>query len=254
LNTHGLDGIVENIQILMPNGYQFAEKYYKKLKGNSEVQNEHLITANQWIRINKTTFIYFGFLDLNNNTGKDFIYLQMKRDNFFPIYRIESKDVKLLNGKVLMKNGRVISLVDIENFDYAKFSNLEFPVNIDIKNLRKLVKIKKAISITQFYKKATIADKFGYPSGYFWSRFFSYFTSVFSPIVLILFIYPFLWMKRREKYFVIVGSILIYWYSIASIASLTEAGALPYFTPFFINIIYVSVGTLFLLKTKFIEL
>lgn len=243
-----------NIEFIMPTTDKLASIHYKKLKGNNPEEEKHLITAHQWIKLNDTTFIYFGFLDLNQNKGKDFVFIQVKKDNFYPLYRIEAKDVKLDKNKIFLKKGKIVSLANIQNFEYTKFDNLDYPVKIDLKNLKKLIKIKKAVSISQFYKKAVIADKFGYPSGFFWSRFFSYTTSIFSPIVLILFTYPFLWLKRKEKYIIIVGLILLYWYLISALASLAETGAIPYFSPLFVNLFYAVLGIVFIKKIKFTEL
>ncbi len=246
--------IINNI-IVMPKSDEISQKYYKKLKGaNEDKEEKYLFISNQWIKLDNFTFAYFGFLDLNSYMGRNFIYLKLDNTSFYPLFRLEAKKVKIKKYNLKLEEGRVISLREIKNFDYINFKKLDYPVKIDTKNLRKLIKIKRAVSITQFYEKAKIADKFGYPSAFFWSRFFSYLTTLFSPIVLIIFIYPLIWLKRREKYFIIFGSIFIYWYVVPLIASLSESGAVPYFSPVILDFIYLTAGLILLSKIKFVEL
>jgi lipopolysaccharide export LptBFGC system permease protein LptF len=247
---------LSNNLFFMPKSEELANRYYTALKSGSveEKSQEYLFISNQWIKIDDFTFVYFGFLDLNSYTGKNFIYIKMNEKNFYPLFRIEAQEVKIKKDKLELEKGRIVALADVINFDYTIFNKMDYPVKIDTDNLKKLVKIKKPVSILQFYEKANVADKFGYPSGYFWSRFFSYLTTVFSPIVLIIFIYPWIWLKRREKYIVIFGSIIFYWYSISALASISQTGAIPYFIPLFIDLLYTLIGILILLKLKFIEL
>ncbi len=247
--------VVNNL-IIMPKSKELSMKYYKTLKGGKlkSEEDKYIFISNQWIKIDNFTFAYFGFLDLNNYIGRNFIYLKLDNKDFYPLFRIEAEKVSIKKGKLKLFNGRIVSLADVINFDYSKFDKLDYPVKIDTENLKKLVKIKKPVSILQFYEKAVIADRFGYPSGYFWSRFFSYLTTIFSPIVLIIFIYPWIWIKRREKYIVIFGSILFYWYAVSAIASLSETGAVPYFLPTFVNFIYLAIGLVLLFRIKFVEL
>ncbi|EDP74209.1 hypothetical protein HG1285_04101 [Hydrogenivirga sp. 128-5-R1-1] len=245
-----------NNLVVMPKSKELSLKYYKTLKGGKlqSEEDKYIFISNQWIKLDNFTFAYFGFLDLNKSIGKNFIYIKLDNKEFYPLFRVEAKTVNIQKEKLKLFKGRIVSLADVINFDYTKFEKLEYPVKIDTKNLRKLIKIKRPTSILQFYEKAIIADRFGYPSGYFWSRFFSYFTTVFSPIVLTIFIYPWIWLRRREKYIVIFGSILFYWYVISALASLSETGGVPYFSPVFINIIYLILGFILLFKIKFVEL
>ncbi len=245
--------VIDNI-VFMPYGYEIANKYYKKLKGTQSGKQKYLFIANQWIKVNDYTFLYFGFLDLNKYSGKNFIYMKLNPNNFYPVYRIEANAVKIQNNNLKLEDGKIVSLVNIENFNYSQFKSLNFPEKLDVENLKKLVKIKKPVSVIQLYQKASVADKFGYPSSYFWSRFFSYMASFFAPIVLVTFTYPWIWINKKEKYIAIFGFILIYWYAVSATASLAESGALPYFTPLIIDLIYFIVGLIFLFKIKFVEL
>jgi len=243
-----------NLEFITPYAKEKRIEFYERLKGKSLETTKHIFASNIWIKLDKTKYTYFGFLDLNRKAGKDFILVQMKNREFTPLYRVEAKEIEIKDNVLLLTDGKVISLSSIENLDFSKFKKLEFPVKLDINNLKKLIKVKKPVSITQFWQKAVIADKFGYPSAYFWSKFFSSLATVFAPIVLTIFTTGLLWIKRKEKYVFIFGGIFVYWYSISAISSLAEAGAFPAFISLLVNFVYVFIGIFFVLRRKFIEL
>ena len=245
---------IANLELITPYAKEKRIEFYEKLKGHSLENMKHIFASNIWIKLDKTKYTYFGFLDLNKKEGKDFILIQMKDKEFSPLYRVEAKEVKIRDNSIFLKNGKVVSLTDIEKLDFYSFKDLEFSVKIDINNLKKLIKVKKPISITQFWQKAVIADRFGYPSAYFWSKFFANLTTVFSSFVLTIFATGLLWIKRKEKYVFIFGGIFVYWYSISAISSLAEAGAIPAFTSLAVDLIYITIGTFLIYKRKFIEL
>jgi len=243
-----------NLELITPYSKEKRIQYYEKLKGHFMENTKHVFASNIWIKIDDTKYTYFGFLDLNKKAGKDFILVQLKKDKFIPLYRIEASEVKIFENVLYLKNGKVVNFVDIENLEYSSFKELEFPVKIDVKNLTKLIKVKKPVSITQFLQKAKIADKFGYPSAYFWSRFYSTLATAFASFVLAVFTIGFLWIKRKEKYLFIFGGIFVYWYGISALSSLAEAGAVPPFLSLLVNAVYLLIGFILIIKRKFIEL
>ncbi len=243
-----------NLELISPYAKEKRIQFYEKLKGSSLENIKHIFASNIWIKIDNTKYTYFGFLDLNKKEGKDFILVQMRDKEFLPLYRVEAKEVKIKENSLFLKEGKVVNLTSVEDLDFSKFDKLEFPVKLDVNNLKKLIKVKKPVSISQFYQKAIIADRFGYPSSYFWSKFYANLATVFSPFILSVWTVGLLWIKRKEKYLLIFGGIFVYWYSISAISSLAEAGAIPAFTSLFIDLIFISIGSLLILKRKFIEL
>lgn len=243
-----------NLEFITPYAKEKRTEFYEKLKGQSPEPTKHIFISNIWVKLDKTKYTYFGFLDLNKKEGKDFIFIQMKDKEFTPLYRVEAKEIKIKDNVLLLTGGKIVTLSSIEKLDFSKFKKLEFPIKLDINNLKNLVKVKKPVSITQFWQKAIIADKFGYPSAYFWSKFFSSLTTVFASIVLTIFTTGLLWIKMKEKYIFIFGGIFVYWYSVPTISSLAEAGVVPAFIILFVNFVYIFIGMFLVLKRKFIEL
>ena len=126
-------------------------------------------------------------------------------------------------------------------------------MNLDLNEFKKLVEVKKPVSLRQLYKTARIAEKYGYPSSYYWSRFFSKLSTVFSPLILSIAVYPFIWKQRKENIGIIVILILLYWYGTGFLTSIAESNVIPYFAVLSMDIIYIFVGLLFLRKLQFIE-
>ncbi|ACO04889.1 MAG TPA: LptF/LptG family permease [Persephonella sp.] len=242
-----------NLELIMPTAKKEVEKVYSILKNRPPEEEKYLFAYNRWITLDSKSYMYFRFLDFNKREGKDLIFIQFD-ENYNPVLRIEGNRFKIKGRSILIQNGKIIDLSDIFSFNYRRFKTFDFPVAVDIKNLKKLVKVKKPVSILQLYRSAVIAEKFGYPAGYYWSKFYSKLATVFSALILSIVVFPFLWSRKKDKLFIAFASIIVYWYGTAFIASMAESGAVPYITVLFVDLVYLMVGLFFLSKLRFSEL
>ncbi|WP_456401478.1 LptF/LptG family permease [Persephonella sp.] len=242
-----------NLEFVMPYTKKEVEKVYSVLKKKPPEETKYLFAYNQWITLDNRSFMYFKFLDVNKKEGKHILYIKFN-DNFKPVFRLEGERFVIKNDSIYISKGKVIDLSNLTDFRYEHVEKFEYPIKVDINNFKKLIKVKKPISILQLYESASIAEKFGYPAGYYWSRFYSKLSTIFSPLILSIVIFPFLWSKRKDRLVIAFGSIIIYWYGTAFIASMAESGAVPYITIMSVNLVYLAVGFLYLKKLRFSEL
>ncbi|WP_457641579.1 LptF/LptG family permease [Persephonella sp.] len=242
-----------NLEILMPKAKKEVERVYSILKNKPLEEEKFLFAYNRWITLDNRSYVYFQFLDVNKKEGKNLIFIKFD-ENYNPLIRIEGNRFKIKKESIYIDRGKIIDLSNILDFQYRQVKNFEYPIFVDIKNFKKLIKVKKPVSILQLYRSATIAEKFGYPSSYYWSKFYSKVATVFSPLILTITIFPFLWSKRKDRLVIAFVSIVVYWYGTAFIASMAESGAIPHILILSVDFIYISVGLFFLNKLRFTEL
>ncbi len=239
-----------NLEVIMPEAKMKAQEIYLFLKNRP--QNEPLIAYNSWVTVDKRTFMYFGFLDLNKRIGKDIVIIKFNK-NFDPVLRIEGS--KFTVGKtVKIKNAKVIDLKRFTEFTIRKLTEYDYNKKIDLNSLKKLIKIKKPVSLTQFYKVARIAEKFGHPASLYWSKFYSKVATVISPFILGFVVYPLLWNRKKYIIGVIAGLIIVYWYATAFLTSMASTNVIPFYGIFAVDVIYLLLGLLLYRKLKFSEL
>ncbi len=242
---------VLNLEFLLPVSEKKAEVIYRKLRHKTE-KEKNFIAFNTWITLDKKTFMYFDVLDFNTRTGKNITIIRLN-DDFKPVLRIEGKSFLISKNKIVINTGKIIDLKNVFSFKITTFNTYPFFMNLDLNEFKKLVEVKKPVSLRQLYKTARIAEKYGYPSSYYWSRFFSKLSTVFSPLILSIAVYPFIWKQRKENIGIIVILILLYWYGTGFLTSIAESNVIPYFAVLSMDIIYIFVGLLFLRKLQFIE-
>ena len=244
-----------NLELIMPDFKIKAENIYQKLKAGKVEEEKFMIAYEKWVSVGKNKFIYFGFLDLNKRIGKDILYVEFN-ENFKPIRRIEGQNFTIENGKIKILDGKLIdfSKIDKKKLDISKFKILYLNPRFNIKNLKKLFKVKKPVSMRDYYKSAKIFEKFGYSASYYWSRFYSALSTVFSPLILSIAMYPFLWNRKKDRLVLAFIGIIFYWYGISFLTSLAESGAVPYIVIFSIDLLYLTIGLIKLRKLTFTEL
>ena len=244
-----------NLEFIMPPFKEKADNIYQKLKVGKVEEDKYIIAYDKWVSVGKDKFVYFGFLDLNKRQGKDIIYIELDK-NFKPIHRIEGKEFSIENGKLKIKNAKFIdfSKIDEKRIDINYFHNYYINPEVNIKNLKKLFKIKKPVSLTDYYKSAKVFEKFGYSANYYWSRFFSALSTIFSPLILTIAVYPFLWSKRKDRLILAFIGIIAYWYGISFLTSLAESGAIPFLAIFIVDFIFLTIGLIKLKSLTFTEI
>ncbi|WP_457635118.1 LptF/LptG family permease [Persephonella sp.] len=247
--------LVSGIQILnhefvMPKAKKNAEEIYRIIK--KKPKSEPLIAYSSWVTIDKRTFLYFSFFDLRKKEGKGLVILRYDR-SFNPVIRIEGKSFKI-DKEIYINNGKIITINSLSNIDLKKFSSFVFPEKIDVENLKKLIKVKKPVSIRQLYRSAKIAEKFGYPSAFYWSKMYSKLSTVIAPLILSFSFYPFIWSRKKYTIVIIAFLLLGYWYSTAFLSTMAQSNVIPYYGIFAVDVVYVLLGLIFYRKLKFSEL
>ncbi|WP_457621244.1 LptF/LptG family permease [Persephonella sp.] len=244
---------IVNLELIMPTAKKEVEKVYSILKNRPPEEEKYLFAYNRWITLDSKSYMYFQFLDFNKKEGKKIIFIKFD-ENYNPVLRIEGTRFKIKEDSITIRNGKIIDLSNVFSFNYRTFRVYDFPVSLDIQNLKKLVKVKKPVSSLQLYRSAVIAEKFGYPAGYYWSKFYSKVATIFSPLILTVVVFPFLWSRKKDRLFIAFASIIVYWYGTAFIASMSESGAIPHVSVLSVDFIYLLIGLFFLSKLRFSEL
>ncbi len=243
-----------NLEFLMSPANKKAVEFYERLKKHS-TSDEPLFVDHTWLKVDEGRFTYFGFLDLRKLRGKDLIFIQFDQKSFKPVFRLESDGFSIKgDNKFLLENVKIVSIRNFPEFDVKHLKKSVYVIDLDLDKLKKLVILKKPISLTELFKKAIVAERFGYPSAYFWSRFFSKLTTVFSPFVLVVLILPLLWINKKGKFVLIFVVIFAYWYLVSVLKALASSGSIPVFSPLIVDILFLIVGLLLLKRVKFIEL
>lgn len=119
----------------MPTAKKEVEKVYSILKNRPPEEEKYLFAYNRWITLDSKSYMYFRFLDFNKREGKDLIFIQFD-ENYNPVLRIEGNRFKIKGRSILIQNGKIIDLSDIFSFNYRRFKTFDFPVAVDIKNLK----------------------------------------------------------------------------------------------------------------------
>ncbi len=239
-----------NLEIVMPQAKKKADSIYQSLK--KQKSSEPLITYNTWITITPKTFAYFSFLDLVKKKGKGINMIVFDK-NFNPSLMIEGQSFEVENY-IKIFNGKTVALKNSQELSIEHFKEFTFPEKIDLNNLRKLVKIKKPISIRQLYISAKMAEKYGYPSSYYWSKMYSKLATVIAPLVLSFALYPLVWSRKKFSIVAISLLILFYWYAAAFLSSLSQTGIIPYYSVLSVDIFFVIFGLFMFSRLKFSEL
>ncbi|MBK3333155.1 LptF/LptG family permease [Persephonella atlantica] len=241
---------IANLEIVIPQAKKKAESIYQSLK--EEKISEPVIAYNTWVTMNKKTFVYFSFLDLLRKRGKGIKLVIFSKD-FTPSLIVEGKSFQI--GKYIkVFSGKVVTLKGTDELHVKYFKEFTFPEKIDLDNFRKLIKVKKPISIKQLYTSAKIAEEYGYPSSYYWSKMYSKVATVIAPLILSFSLYPLIWSRKKFNIAVISLLILLYWYSAAFLSSLSQTGVIPYYSVLSVDLLFLIFGFLFFRKLKFSEL
>jgi lipopolysaccharide export LptBFGC system permease protein LptF len=241
-----------NLELLMPKTNRIYMQTYQKIK-NQPLENEKSIAYNLWLKIDEKSFIYFDFFDLEKKVGKEIVIIKMDK-NFNPYERWEASDFKVNQDSIELFNGKEILSKNIEDVKVSKFEEKHLNIGIDTEKIKKLIKEKKPVSLTQVYKVAKIAQNYGYDASYFWSQFYKKLATVISPFVLSVFIAGFIWLKNKVIIMVGFLSTVIYWYGTSIISAVASVGNVPYYFIFSFDVLFLSVGFYLIYKTKHPEL
>ncbi|NPA12523.1 MAG: LptF/LptG family permease [Aquificae bacterium] len=241
---------VANLELIMPEAKKRAEDIYSFLK--KRPQNEPLIAYNTWVAIDKDRFVYFSFLDLKSKNGKGIVAVEYT-PNFTPKSVIEGKRFFVEKG-IKIYDGKKVVFSDDKDISLERFSVFILQTKVNLEELKKLIKVKKPVSIRQLYHAAVIAEKFGYPSSYYWSKMFSSLASVISPLVLSVAFYPLVWGRKKVYLVLMAVSLLVYWYATAFLTSLAQSNVIPYYGIFAVDIVYLIVGLFLFSRLKFPQL
>ncbi len=241
-----------NLEFLLSESQKKAEKVYMILKKKESEENKKLLAFNTWIALDKKTFMYFDVLDFESKSGKNAVIIKLDK-SFKPVLRIEGNRFFVKENKIIFFNGKVIDLKNPFDFSIFAFKKYPFFMDMDIEQFKKLIKVKKPVSLRQLYTTAKIAERYGYPASYYWSKFYQKLATVFSPFFLAFAVYPFIWKKRAEYIGIILGLVIFYWYGSGFLSSLAESNVLPYISVLFIDVVYIAVGLFFLRRLRFQE-
>lgn len=241
-----------NIQTIMPHTVKLSQQTYQRLK-NQQEEEQKTLAYNLWLKISHNTFLYFDVYDSSSKSGKGLIITQFD-DSLKPVKRVEAKEFNIKDGKVTLRDYKKIEINSLNDVKIETSQNqTEVQTKIDENELTRLIIQKKPVSLTQVYKVAQIAKKYGYEPSYYWTKFFQKATTVISPFVLLVFAVNFFWQKEYYRIFIGFISILVYWYSIAVISSITESGKIPYLFIPAVDFVFLMVG-IFLLRKKNLSL
>ncbi|MEZ0322776.1 MAG: LptF/LptG family permease [Hydrogenothermaceae bacterium] len=232
-----------NLEYIMPKTVPLSQNFYLKLKDIKE-ENQKTVTYNLWLKVKENSFLYLDFLDFQTKTGKGLIYLEFDKE-LKPIKEIELEEFKIENNRIYGEKGKYVSVPALDSIkieDINKYTDIS--INIDEDELKKLIKQKKPVSILEFYKIAKISQKYGYESSYFWSKFMQKVATVISPLILVIFAISFFWKSSYRYIFIGFLGVLFYWYSIAILSSIAEAGNIRYEFIASIDVIFAVIGFL----------
>lgn len=240
-----------NLELIMPRSTPLSESIYLKLKNTPE-DTQKTIVYNVWLKLKENSFLYFDVYDFFNKTGKGLILLEFDRE-LRPTRRVEAELFGIDGKTIKMENSKSITINSMSDIKIVKSHGRSIiQIEIEEKEIYRLVKSKKPISLTDVYKVAYLAKKYGYGSSYFLSKFFQKLATLFSPVVLLMFAVSFFWEKEYYKIGIGFISIVAYWYGTALITAITEGGKLPYISIFVIDFVFMLVGYLKIRSLKYI--
>lgn len=243
-----------NLEFVMPKAKEKTEKIYQLLKGKEIEKEKYIIAHDKWVALDSRKFLYFEFLDLNKRHGRNLVYLELD-DNFEPKIRVDAGFFSIEKNKIYLEKAKLIdfSQINSKNLIIREYLKKNLYISLDMKSLKKLFKVKKPISISDFYKSAKIFEKFGYSANVYWSKFYSLIATIVSPLVLSIIAFPLLWSKKKDRLVLTFVLIIFYWYGTAFFRSLAESGAIPYLLILSIDILYTATGIFLMEKLKFTE-
>jgi lipopolysaccharide export LptBFGC system permease protein LptF len=239
-----------NLEMIMPEAKKNAQDIYMVLKKRHK--GEPLIAYNSWVTVDKKTFLYFSFFDLKKREGKGIVIIRYDK-NFNPVMRVEG-DLFKISDVVHIKNGKLITIESPTNIKLKQFKEYRYPKKIDVESFKKLIKVKKPVSIKQLYRSAVIAEKFGYPSNYYWSKMYSKIATVIAPLILSFAFYPLIWSRKKANVVIMAVLLVSYWYATAFLSSIAQSGVIPYYGIFVVDAVYVLLGLFLFIRLKFSEL
>ncbi len=243
-----------NLEFIMPDAKKKATKIYLSIKKKKSIEAKEIQVAYKtWLALENNFFMYFDVLNFKTKSGKKLIIIKLDKKNN-PLFTIEGEEFKIKKKIIDIKNGRIINIPNIYDVHMVHVKEYSWPAEIDLDKIKQLIITKLPVSLTEFYRNAKIAEKYGYEYGYYWSKFYSKLTTVISPFILALFAIPFLWTKRTNRLILVFVAILVYFYSVALLSSIAETGIIPYVAILSVDLIYIAVGIFFLWKLRFIEL
>ncbi len=243
-----------NLEFVMPDAKKKATKIYYSIKKKNNIEAKEIQVAYKtWLALENNFFMYFDVLNFKTKSGKKLIIIKLDKKNN-PLFTIEGEEFKIKKKIIDIKNGRIINIPNIYDVHMVHVKEYSWPAEIDLDKIKQLIITKLPVSLTEYYKNAKIAEKYGYEYGYYWSKFFSKMATVVSPFILSLFALPFLWTKKNNRLILIFVSILVYFYSVALLSSIAETGIIPYFTVLSVDVVYILIGVYFMFRLRFIEL
>ncbi len=243
-----------NLELIMPDSKKKATKIYLSMKKKKNLEAKEIqIAYKTWLALEDNFFMYFDVLDFKNKSGKKLIIIKLDKKNN-PLFTIEGEEFKIKKKIIEIKNGRIINIPNIYDVHMVHVKEYTWPAKIDLDKIKQLIITKLPVSLTEYYKNAKIAEKYGYQYGYYWSKFYSKLATVISPFILAFFALPFLWTKKSNRLIMIFIAILVYFYSVALLSSIAETGIIPYPTILVVDVIYIVIGAYFMFKLRFIEL
>lgn len=241
---------VFNLEVVMPKTVPFSQQIYEKMKNQSE-DNHKTIAYNIWLKLSNDVFVYFEVYDTGSKSGRGLILTQFGED-LRPTVRLEAKEFYIKENKLFVENYRKIDVKSLNDVRIETSENkIEVLTEINENDLNNLIKQKKPVSLTQIYKIANVAQRYGYEPNYYWAKLFQKLTTVISPFVLLMFSLWFFWQKEYHKVFIGFISVLIYWYGVAVISSVVETGKLPYLIILGVDFVFIAAGIFFLNRKSF---
>ncbi len=245
---------IANIELLMPDAKAKSIDIYQKLKAKKDKNDEDISFAyNTWVSLDEDLFLYFDFIDFENRNGKNLVLIKFDQ-NYYPVYRVESKRFDILKNSIETYSSKVIVIQNIDKIDIQYVRQYTLPFKISLNDLKQLVAKRKPVSLAQLYETAKIAQEYGHKYSYYWSKFYSKLASVFAPTVLSIFAVPFIWTRKKNRLLFIFIGIMLYWYLIALISSISATGIVPYQFTLLVDVIFLAIGGFYLARLKFIEL
>ena len=244
-----------NLEFVMPKAKEKTKKIYQMLKGKEIEREKYVLAHDKWMALDSRKFLYFEFLDLNKKYGRNLVYLELN-DNFEPSLRVDAERFYIEKNKIYLEKAKLIdfSQINSKNLIIKNYLKKNLYISLEIKSLKKLFKVKKPISISDFYKSAKVFEKFGYSANVYWSRFYSLIATIVSPLILSIIAFPLLWSKKKDRLILTFVLVVFYWYGTAFLRSLAESGTIPYISILSIDILYIGVGIFLTEKLKFTEM
>lgn len=232
---------VINIELIMPKTVSQTEKIYSQMRKISNEESKN-IGYNIWLKIDNYSFLYFDIYDTSKKKGKGLMYIKFN-ENLRPVYKVEAENFEIDGGGLFGSNGKKVEIRFLDEVKVEQISEkFQIPVHLNQDEIKKLIKEKKPVSISELYNVANVSKKYGYEAPYFWSKLFQKLATVISSTILTIFTLYFFWSNRYTKIAVGFVGVLGYWYGTAIVSSVAENGTVPYFLIFTVDLVYLITG------------